>query len=187
MKPRDTRKIYTTALLKASMLCTDAIRESIEVINDNGSPHNIELSNGETVCVRAFPWGSKTLNVIFLFECRWSFILFNDFDLRGEESHIQLLGRYSTHSQCDSSPLFDIEFISFEFSFIFPTQTRTDKKKFTLYAGWFTSAGTILDHQLLTTLMQQRRIDELYIDTTAYNIDEFNLKRTACAKITKIL
>ncbi|XP_055323392.1 uncharacterized protein LOC129578607 [Sitodiplosis mosellana] len=130
VKPRDTRRIYTTALLKASMRCTENIRESIEVINDNGEPYNIELSNGETVCVRAFQWGSKTLNVIFLFE---------------------------------------------------------HKKNFTLYAGRFTSSGDIVQHNLLPCLMRENRIDELYVDITAYNITEFNLKRKACREIQELL
>lgn len=83
MKPRDTRRIYTTALLKQSMLCSENIRNTIEVINDDDLPYNIELSNGEIVCVRTFSWDSKSLNVILLFECKFDiyfFVIFNQND-----------------------------------------------------------------------------------------------------------
>lgn len=74
-KQNDTRKIYTTKLLKSSMLCTDNIRNTIEVINDDGiTPYNIDLPNGEVVHVRAFQLGNKALNVVFLFERNYPFV-----------------------------------------------------------------------------------------------------------------
>lgn len=57
------------------------VRESIEVISDIGLPYSIELPNKETVTIKAFSYGSKTLKIIVLFECnlRTSILIWTKF------------------------------------------------------------------------------------------------------------
>ncbi|XP_031631109.1 uncharacterized protein LOC116345667 [Contarinia nasturtii] len=68
VKRRSSLSLYTTALIKSVMICDADVRESFEIISDCGLSYGIELPNKEIVTVKAFSYGSHTLNVIILFE-----------------------------------------------------------------------------------------------------------------------
>lgn len=67
-----------------------------------------------------------------------------------------------------------------------------DCDRYTLYAGRFIASNSELfqdqrANKGLRELMQRKKIDDLYIDLTMANIDEFNLQRTALHEIESLV
>lgn len=68
----------------------------------------------------------------------------------------------------------------------------SDCSRYTLYAGRFiaTNSDIFKDHlsnKSLRKLMQQKQIDDLYIDATTSNITEMYLQRKACDEIESLV
>lgn len=58
-----------------------------------------------------------------------------------------------------------------------------DDDKITLYAERYVGYGEILKIQPIWQLIQDSKIDQLCIDTSAIDVKKFNLKSTACDEI----
>lgn len=59
--------------------------------------------------------------------------------------------------------------------------------QFTLYTGRCVVNDKILKHTFLTNVMRENKITDLYFDTRAHFIEEFNAMRTTCDEIQSLL
>lgn len=85
--------------------------------------------------------------------------------------------------------LIDLRVSSYSIEIFF---SITDCDRYTLYAGRFIACDSILfndikSNKLLRTLMQKKRIDDLFIDATTAHIYESNLKYDACQEIESLI